>query len=199
MAIVKKVKNHWMSVAIYLVFSLFFLGACLVSVNTYGSIAQAQRDIALTDPLSGADDIPHGDVNVSFSIQLHNPSRYTLHIYTLSWYARLVNASSEDNRLIKVGEDYAGPTHNLIVPAKTAVNYTFWSIVSDPVIIEKLNGFINYSKGLGIDYTLETLPYEHSFSVILMIGEFEHNYDREGYLNDLVTVELRYSSVEVGE
>lgn len=196
MAIIEKIKRHWIAVTAYVVFSLFFLAACLVSVNTYGAIAQAQRDIVLEDPFPSADNIPHGDVNVSFSIQLHNPSRYTLHIFTLSWYARLVNASSEDDRLIKVGEEYSGPTHNLVVSAKTTINYTFWSVVSDPVILEKLNGFINYSKGLGIDYTLETLPYEHSFSVTLMVGEFEHDYVREGYLNDLVTVELRYSSLE---
>jgi len=196
MAIWERVKEHWITVTMYLVFSLFFLSACLVSVNTYGAIAQAQRDISLENPVIGADIVPHGDVNISFSVQLHNPSRYTLHVFTLSWYAKLVNASSTNDRVIPVGEDYSGPTHYLEVPAKTTIDYTFWTVVSDPAILEKLNGFINYSKGLGTDYTLETLPYEHSFSVILMIGEFDHDYVREGYLNSLVTVELGYSSVE---
>ena len=196
MAILERVKEHWITVTMYLVFSLFFLSACLVSVNTYGAIAQAQRDISLENPVEGADIVPHGDVNISFSIQLNNPSRYTLHVYTLSWYAKLVNASSTNDRVITVGDDYSGPTTYLEVPARTAITYTFWTVVSDPVVLEKLNGFINYSKGLGTEYTLETLPYEHSFSVIAMIGEFEHEYVREGYLNDIVTVDLRYSSLE---
>ncbi|MCU0852999.1 MAG: hypothetical protein MUC90_07110 [Thermoplasmata archaeon] len=196
MAIFERVKKHWITVGMYIVFSLFFLSACIVSANTYGGVAQAQRDIVLESPVESADIVPHGDVNVSFSIQLHNPSRYTLHVYTLSWYAKLVNASSTSDRVIPVGEDYSGPTHYLEVPARTTLTYTFWNVVSDPETMEKLNGFINYSKSLGTDYTLETLPYEHSFSIIAMIGDFQHDYVREGYLNDLVTVELGYSTQE---
>lgn len=196
MAILERVKKHWMTVGMYLAFSLFFLSACIVSVNTYGGVAEAQRNIILENPVELADNVPHGDVNVSFSIQLHNPSRFTLHVYTLSWYAKLVNASSASDSVIPVGEEYSGPTHYLEVPAKTTITYTFWNVVSDPEVLEKLNGFINYSKSLGTEYTLETLPYEHSFSVIMMIGEFQHDYVREGYLNDLVTMQLGYSTQE---
>src|SRR4030065_1693193 len=88
MAIWERVKEHWITVTMYLVFSLFFLSACLVSVNTYGAIAQAQRDISLENPVIGADIVPHADVSISFSIQLHNPSRYTLHVFTLSCNAK---------------------------------------------------------------------------------------------------------------
>jgi hypothetical protein len=196
MAIFERVRKHWITVGMYVVFSLFFLTACIVSANTYGAVAQAQRDVVLESPVEAADIVSHGDLNVSFSIQLHNPSKYTLHVYTLSWYAKLVNASSPSGSVIPVGEDYSGPTHYLEVPAKTTLTYTFWSVVSDPETMEKLNGFINYSKSLGTDYTLETLPYEHSFSIIAMIGDFQHDYVREGYLNDLVTVELGYSTQE---
>jgi hypothetical protein len=68
--------------------------------------------------------------------------------------------------------------------------------VDDHATLSKLFGFINYSQGLGQSYTLETLPYMHDFSIMLMIGEFEHEYLREGYLNNLVTVSLTYSSEE---
>ena len=196
MSILKKVKRHWVTVTMYIVLSLFFTGACIVSANTYGAIAQAQRDVVLQNPQHDAEIVQHGNLNVSFSIQLVNPSRYTLHIYTLSWYSTLVNSSSPTDRAIQVGEDYVGPTQYLEVPAKTTFNFTFWSIVSDPVILAKLVGFINYSKGLGQTYTLETLSYTHEFSIMLFIGEFEHEYIRERYLNELVTVRLGYSSEE---
>ena len=196
MSILRKIKKHWVTVTMYVVLSLFFTGACIVSTNTYGAIAQAQRDIALQSPQYDAEIVQHGNLNISFSIQLVNPSRYTLHVYTLSWYSTLVNSSNPTDRVIPVGEDYIGPTKYLEVPSRTTFNLTFWTIVSDPAIMAKLFGFVNYSKGLGQNYTLETLPYIHEFSIMLFMGEFEHEYDREGYLNDLVTVELTYSSTE---
>lgn len=196
MEIIQKAKKHWVTVTLYLVFSLFFVGACLVSANTYSAIAQAQRDISLQNPEFDAEIVQKGHLNVSFNVQLYNPSRYTLHVYTLSWYAKLVNASNTDAPVIPVGEDYVGPTQYLKVPAKTTLNYTLWYEVSDPATLAKLFGFVNYSQGLGQSYTLETLPYIHDFSIMLTIGEFEHEYLREGYLNDLVTVNLTYSSEE---
>ena len=196
MEIIRKAKKHWVTVTLYLVFSLFFVGACLVSANTYSAIAQAQRDISLQNPEFDAEIVQKGHLNVSFNVQLYNPSRYTLHVYTLSWYAKLENASSPDERVIPVGEDYVGPTQYLKVPARTTLNYTLWYEVSDPATLAKLFGFVNYSQGLGQSYTLETLPYIHDFSIMLIIGEFEHEYLREGYLNDLVTVDLTYSSEE---
>ena len=196
MSILEKAKKHWVTVTLYIVLSLFFLGACLVSMNTYGAIAEAQQDIRLQNPYYDAEIVQHGNLNVSFSVEVANPSRYTLHIYTLSWYATLVNSSSTTDRITSIGEDYVGPTKYFEIPAKTTVNLTYWSIVSDPTVFSKLFGFINYSAGLGQSYTLETLPYTHVFSVMAFIGEFEHEYTREGYLNDLVTVMLTYSSTE---
>ncbi|MGQ9587230.1 MAG: hypothetical protein ACUVT7_02455 [Thermoplasmata archaeon] len=194
MSIVEKVKEHWVTGTLYVLFSLFFLWACLVSANTYGAIAQAQRDVCLQNADFDAEIVTKGHLNISFAVQLNNPSRYELHVYALSWYAKLENLSSQNSQVIPVGEKYVGPTQYLEVPAKTTVNYSMWSIVSDPETLSKLFGFINYSKGLGEDYTLETLPYVHDFSIMLMIGSFEHEYLREGYLNDLVTVRLTYSS-----
>lgn len=196
MAIIERAKKHWVTATLYLVFSLFFVVACLVSANTYSAIAQAQRDISLLNPGFDADIVQKGHLNVSFNVQLYNPSRYTLHVYTLSWYAKLENASSLDAKVIPVGEDYVGPTQYLEVPARTTLNYTLWFEVDDPATLSKLFGFINYSQGLGQSYTLETLPYMHDFSIMLMIGEFEHEYLREAYLNNLVTVNLTYSSEE---
>lgn len=196
MAIIEKAKKHWVTATLYLVFSLFFVVACLVSANTYSAIAQAQRDISLLNPGFDAEIVRKGHLNISFNVQLYNPSRYTLHVYTLSWYAKLENASSLDETVIPVGEDYVGPTQYLEVPAKTTLNYTLWFEMDDPATLAKLFGFINYSQGLGQSYTLETLPYMHHFSIMLIIGEFEHEYLREAYLNNLVTVNLTYSSEE---
>lgn len=196
MAFIERAKKHWVTGTLYLVFSLFFVVACLVSANTYSAIAQAQQDITLLNPSYGAEIVRKGHMNVSFNVQLHNPSRYILHVYTLSWYAKLENASSPDEKVIPVGEDYIGPSRYLEVPARTTLNYTLWTEVSDPTTLARLFGFINYSQGLGQTYTLETLPYVHDFSIMLIIGEFDHEYLRERYLNELVTVDLTYSSAE---
>jgi len=197
MGLIEKIKRHWVSATLYLVLSLFFLGACLVSTNTYGGVAQAQRDIALRNPHYEAQATIDGGVNISFSVQLYNPSRFTLHIYTLAWYAALTNMSSTSERTIPLGEDYVGPTKYAEVPAKSTANYSFWAVVDDPAKIGKLTGFINYMRGLGDNYTLETLPYDHQFATIMYIGGFNHDYLRERYLNDLVTVSLEYSSPEM--
>jgi hypothetical protein len=196
MALIEDIKKHWVTATLYLAFSLFFVVACLVSANTYSAIAQAQLDISLQSPHYDAEIVRKGHLNVSFSVQLHNPSRYTLHVYTLSWYAKLENSSSPDERVIPVAEDYIGPSQFLEIPAKTTQNYTLWFEVSDPAKLAKLYGFVNYSHGLGQNYTIETLPFVHDFSIMLMIGEFQHEYLREGYLNSLVTVDLTYSSTE---
>jgi hypothetical protein len=196
MKIIQKAKKYWVAATLYLLFSLFFVGACLISANTYGAIAQAQRDISLQNPDFNAEIVRKGHLNISFDVQLYNPSRYTLHVYTMSWYANLENSSSHEEPVIPVGEDYVGPTQYLEIPAKTTLNYTLWNEVSDSATLAKLSGFVNYSRGLGENYTLETLPYVHKFSIMLIIGEFQHEYLREGYLNDLVTVSLTYSSEE---
>jgi hypothetical protein len=196
MAIVEKAKKHWVTATLYLVFSLFFVVACLVSANTYSAIAQAQQDISLKNPVYDAEIVRKGHLNVSFNVQLYNPSRYTLHVYSLSWYAKLENSSSTDERVIPVAEDYVGPSQYLEIFAKTTKNYTLWFEVSDSTTLAKLYGFVNYSQGLGQSYTLETLPFVHDFSIMLIIGEFQHEYLREVYLNSLVTVSLTYSSAE---
>jgi hypothetical protein len=182
----------------YVVFSLFFLGACLVSMSTYGGVAQAQRDIALKGPHYDAVATEDGGVNISFTVQLYNPSRYSLHVYTLAWYTALVNMSSTTERNIPLGEDYVGPTQYAVVAPKTTVNYSFWAVVSDASKLAKLNGFINFMHIQGENYTLETLPYHHQFSTTMFLGEFQHEYLRERYLNDLVTVRLDYSSEGAG-
>jgi len=194
MAILEKSRRHWVTVTMYVAFSLFFLGACIVSAATYGSIGRAQQDVELLNPEYGARQVPHGAINISFSVQIHNPSRYTLHVNALSWYATLVNSSSPDERIIPLGDEYIGPTRLLEVPAKGTTNFSFGAVVSDPSTLAKLYGYLAYETSLGANYTITTLPYTHSFSIVLLIGEFEHDYLRERYLNDLVTIRLSYSN-----
>ena len=67
-------------------------------------------------------------------------------------------------------------------------------IVSDRGVISKILGFINFSRSQGVDYTLESVPYLHEFALIATLDDYKHDYLREIYLNDLVTVELTYAS-----
>jgi len=196
MAVFDRIRKHLATLTLYVVFSLFFLGACLTSANTYGAIAQAQNSITLQNPEHNAEIVRHGNLNISFSILLQNPSRYTLHVNTLSWSAALLNNSSSDESRISLGENYVGPTQYLTVKAETTVNYSFWTVVSNPTTIAKLYGYIKYASALGSNYTLETLPYQQTFSMTLFIGEFQHDSLRDAYLNDLVTVSLSYPSGE---
>jgi len=196
MAFLKRVKKHWFSSVIYLAFSLFFLGACFFSANTYSAVVQAQRDITLENPVLDAEELVNGSLRLTFSIEVSNPTRFALHLYTSSWTVRIVNSSSQTEGTITLGTMYMGPTSFLNVSGHEAYTFEFESIVYEPSTLSNIKGFINYSASEGDDYTLETIPYENEFRFIGMIGEFQHEYLRESYLSDLVTIDLRYTSSE---
>jgi len=196
MVSIKDLRNHWFSTSMYLAFFLFFLVAGIVSALTYGTVVRVQEQVGLESASYDAQLLDNGSVEIAFSITLSNPSRYTLHLSTTTWTVRVVNITGEDRRSITLATEYIGPTIGLTVPARSDRTFDFATIVSDPSLLSELQGFINYSSSLGHHYTLSTIPYEHEFAAIAWIGEFRHDYVREGYLNDLVTIDERYVSGE---
>jgi len=194
MAKMKGVGEHWVTAILYALFSVFFLVFSVVSASTYSAVVKTQRDVELVGPSHSVSILPNGSLELGFSVQLSNPSRYILHTQTMSWYVTLENGSTGPDSVIPLGSTYSGPTSGLRVLAKSEKNFSFSSLVSDPAVIAKLNGFINYSASSGNMYTLTTLPYIYQFAFIGTIGEFKNDYLREDYLNELVTVEVTYSS-----
>jgi hypothetical protein len=189
----KSIKEHWVTVVLYALFSVFFLVCSVVSAGTYSAVVRTQRDVVLIHPTSSVSILPNGSLELDFSIELSNPSRYVLHTQTMSWYATLENGTTGSG-IITLGTAYTGPTSWQRVLPRSESNFSFSSVVSDPAIIASLNGYINYSAASGRTYTITTLPYNHQFSFIGTIGEFKNDYLREDYLNELVTVEVTYSS-----
>jgi hypothetical protein len=193
MPLMKSMKEHWVTVVLYALFSVFFLVCSVVSAGTYSAVVRTQRDVVLIHPTSSVSILPNGSLELDFSIELSNPSRYVLHTQTMSWYATLENGTTGSG-IITLGTAYTGPTSWQRVLPRSESNFSFSSVVSDPAIIASLNGYINYSAASGRTYTITTLPYNHQFSFIGTIGEFKNDYLREDYLNELVTVEVTYSS-----
>jgi hypothetical protein len=194
MVSLKDLKDHWFSTSLYLIFFLFFLMAGVTSALTYGAVVRVQEQATLENASYDAQLLDNGSIEITFTITLSNPSRYTLHLYTTAWTVRVMNTTGQGGQSITLATEYIGPTVELTVPAKGNRTFDYATVVSDPNLLSELRGFINYSSSLGHDYTLSTIPYEHEFAVLAWIGEFKHDYVREAYLNDLVTLDVRYVS-----
>lgn len=196
MTLLRWMRGHWFATALYVTFSLFFLVACLVSTHTYISVVNAQEDIRLADPVTGASLLSNGTLLVSFSVDILNPSKYEINLYSVNWEVTVANGTSGPGWLIPVTSRYLGSGASPVLPAKTPSTISFSAYVADPVILSKLRGYANYSSGEGHTLTLETLPYDHKFTATGWLGTFEHEYLREFYLNDLVRASLEYRTEE---
>lgn len=188
-------RKHWFTVILCVAFSLFFLVSGIVSSMTYSSVVSVQREDKLENPSYSASLLSNGSLRITFNITLANPSRYTLHLSTVVWSVMVQNSSAGSNRLIPIDTAYAGPTAYITVPAKDERVFSYDIVVFDPKTLTNLMGFVNYSAQTNHSYTLETIPYYHQFEASAWIGEFGRNYLRESYLNDIVTIVLRYNSV----
>ena len=188
-------RKHWFTVTLCVAFSLFFLVSGIISSMTYSSVVSVQREDKLENPSYSVSLLSNGSLRITFNITLANPSRYTLHLSTATWSVMVQNSSAGSNRLIPIDTAYAGPTAYITVPAKDERIFSYDIVVFDPETLTNLMGFVNYSAQTGHSYTLETIPYYHQFEASAWIGEFGHNYLRESYLNDIVTIVLRYNSV----
>jgi hypothetical protein len=188
-------KKRWFTVALCVAFSLFFLISGIISSMTYSFVVSVQREDKLENPLFSASLLSNGSLRITFNITLSNPSRYILHLSTVAWSVMVHNSSGGSNRTIPIDTAYAGPTAYITVPAKDERVFGYDIVVSDPETLADLMGYVNYSAQTGHSYTLETIPYYHQFEASAWIGEFGHNYLRESYLNDIVTIDLTYNSV----
>jgi hypothetical protein len=188
-------KKRWFTVALCVAFSLFFLISGIISSMTYSFVVSVQREDKLENPLFSASLLSNGSLRITFNITLSNPSRYILHLSTVTWSVMVHNSSGGSNRTIPIDTAYAGPTAYITVPAKDERVFGYDIVVSDPETLADLMGYVNYSAQTGHSYTLETIPYYHQFEASAWIGEFGHNYLRESYLNDIVTIDLTYNSV----
>lgn len=188
-------RKHWFTVTLCVAFSVFFLVSGIISSMTYSSVVSVQREDKLENPSYSASLLGNGSLRITFTITLANPSRYALHLSMATWSVMVHNSSAGSNRLIPIDTAYAGPTAYITVPAKDERVFSYDIVVFDPETLTKLRGFVNYSAQNGHSYTLETIPYYHQFEVSAWIGEFGHDYLRESYLNDIVTIVLGYNSV----
>ncbi|HEX9907096.1 MAG TPA: hypothetical protein VGB78_01335 [Thermoplasmata archaeon] len=196
MGLGKDIRDNWLSLAFFAAVSLTFLAFSVVSAYTYSNVVQAQTTIVLENPAQTATLLENGTLEVSFSMDLNNPSDYVLYATTVSWYAELDTYNGQ-LRTVIVGEDYSASGRETRIEADsvTALEFIdYLSPVEDPEKYTQLTNFINYTAGQGEDYTLETLPYRHELTVVLRIDDFRNDFLRDFYLNQLVTVELYYNS-----
>lgn len=196
MVSIRKLREHWFSVTLYVAFSVFFLVSGIVSAMTYSAIVRAHDQIQLVDPSYDAALLDNGSVEISFAITLSNPSRYELRLHTATWTVFVDNSTGTDGGRFTLTVEYTGPTAGVMVEGKSEHIFEHTAVVSDPALLADLRGFINYSASTGSSYTLETIPYAHEFEIIAWIGGFAHDYVRESYLNDLVRLDRHFISEE---
>ncbi|MBN1678578.1 MAG: hypothetical protein JW880_08575 [Candidatus Thermoplasmatota archaeon] len=190
----KSVRRHWFSVMLYTAFSVFFLAASLLSAATYVHVVDAHERIHLEEASHSASILPNGTLLITFSIEIANPTRYDVSLYTVSWEAVVFNGTSGPTWIIPVASEYRGSSESPLVPAGSDMAFSYSSHVTDPLTLHRLKGYINYTVSQGGSVTLETLPYVHGFTAYGWLGDFEHEYLREFYLNDLARITLDYDS-----
>ena len=186
-----ELKEHRLALVLFAVMSAFFFGAAVYSTVTYSSVVRAQVDIGLMNAEQTATANTNGTITLRFSVDLDNPTGYLLHVTSASWQIYIENGTLGPNHIIPLGLVYTGPTAYEDIRAKGTTNLNHELLVVDSAILARLNGFFNYSASIGKNYTVETAPYTNDFRVIAWIDDFKHDYDREQYLNDLVTIDLR--------
>ena len=170
-----------------LVFSLVFLAFSVTSAVTYSKVNLAQERIVLENPERIVEVLPNGTLFLGFKIQMINPTGYAVHVTSLNWYSEVVNVTAA----IPLVSNYTAENVGLVFAKDTTINLAFgWYVTGGP--LERLLGFFNYSALHDLNYSLQTAPYAHSFEFVGYLDDFKHDYDRENYLNGLVTINLTY-------
>lgn len=170
-----------------LAFSLVFLAFSVISAVSYSKVNLAQQDIVIENQERIAELMPNGTLFVGFKAQISNPSGYVIHVTSLNWYSEVRNGSAA----IIVSENYTAENAGIIFEKESNRTFMFGWYVTGKVL-ERLQGFINYSAAHGVDYTLADIPYAHSFEFRGYLDDFQHDYLRENYLNGLVSIDLTY-------
>lgn len=194
MALIESAKKRWFSVTLYAAFSAFFLVAGMLSTATYVRVVSTQENVSLEDATRTATELANGSLELTFSIDLVNPSGYDLMMQSVVWQAFITNGTAAPGWYTPLGSAYTGPTSYVEVPAGGTRTFEYDTIISDAETLAVLRGLVNHTVLSGEDVTLETLPYTHEFYLVAWIGDFKHDYLREMYLNDLVKIQLEYSS-----
>ena len=166
-----------------LAFSLIFLAFSVISSVTYSKVNLAQEDIVLESPQRITEIRANETLFIGFTARVVNPTGYTVHLTSLNWYCAIVNGTG----LIPLVSNYTSENVGLVIDQKSTVSLSFgWYVTGGP--LERLLGFISYTG----NYTLQTVPYAHSFELVGYLDDFKHDYDRENYLNGLVRIDLAY-------
>jgi len=171
-------------------FSAFFLVSISLSAVTYSKVTLAQQKMTLEDPLRTATLLGNGTLVVGLTILVNNPGDYLVHVATISWYTQIDNVSGSPP-VIPLGSSSATQGLGLTIPAKDVRAFTFQVYVSGQKLSE-LKGYVNYKNSQGGDVNITTLQYKHSFEIRGWFDDFNHEYLREDYLNQLVEFDLRY-------
>lgn len=196
MAVREWIKGTWKGLALTLVFTLVFLSFSILSAVTYSQVIVAQQRIALENPVRSASVLPNGTLKIEFSVSVVNPSRYVIHISTLSWYTQIENSTAIPP-IIPLANELFSENSALTISAKETKAFVFDAYISDRTTLTALKGFVNFSSSHGSGFTLATAPYAHSFDIRGWLDDYKHDYFREEYLNQLVEIELLYVYPEV--
>lgn len=194
MSLLESVRGRWFATLLYAFFCVFFVVASVISVSTYVSVVDAQERVRLENISQGASLLPNGTLLITFSVDIVNPSRYDVDFYGVNWEVVVPNGTSGPGWLIPVAGEYWGSGASPTLLARSEITLEYESLVWDPTTLSRLRGFVNYSNSQGGSLTLETVHYGHWFVANGWLGDFEHEYLREFYLNDLVKITLEHDS-----
>lgn len=172
--------------------------AGILSATTYSSVAKAQQTVVLQNPLWSAEVLGNGSLLLTFSIELRNPTEYRIQVTSLSWYAKVFNTTGQDFEgapWIQVARDLSPSGATYLVEAGSVRTYSYAATVADAETLSRLEGFFAWCAAHGgPGYTLATAPYHFEFNLSGWLGDFEHDYLREIYLNNLVKIDRSYYS-----
>ncbi len=193
MGVLREFRKRWFVTTICAAAGMFFLVALVYSSLTYVRVMDARTGVELRDAVESTELLANGSLKVGLTIELYNPSAFNLNINSISWSIRIDNATTTP-LYIPVATDYTSAAAGIVARPHTALVLVYEGIVSDPAKLAAIKGFINYSAGLGENYTIETVPYLHDFRVVAWVDSFDHDYQyyREFYLNDMVRIERSY-------
>jgi len=193
MGVLKEFRKRWFVTTLSAAAGLFFLVALLYSGLTYVRVMDARTGVELRDAVESAELLANGSLRVGITIELYNPSAYSLRLNSISWSVRIDNTTTTP-LYIPVTTDYTSAAAGVVAESHSTLSLEYEKIVSDPEKLAAIRGFVNHSAASGDDYTLETVPYLHDFRVVAWIDNFDHDYQyyRELYLNDMVRIERSY-------
>lgn len=195
MELTAALKKHKIASLLFALMTMFFLVAGLISTAAYVNVVSAQSRIEIDQAAVDIQTLPDDTVRIQFDAHLTNPSKYDLQLSTVTWKVSVYNYSAYPVSIIVVASDYVGASQAISIAPGGEADFSYDVTVDDAETLSRLDGYINQKSLEGVDYDLGNLPYVTQLTVTGWLGDFQHDYLREDYLNDLVRVELEYSDV----